>query len=220
MVYWGFLLPATNDLFIMEESLMEFPNQGLIKNPMLELRYEIEVHARPGDIFPWIKQLGYHRGGWYIDTWWDKFEQQHFWSNVVPEEARGTYQPAANQILPEYQDLKAGDIVPDGPPGSAFYEVVEIEENRLLLLYATTHFNYIAPQFVYRTRYAPKGAFCWAFILNEMEDNHTRLTSWWRSTGSPNTVFYLIKPFITLVDRAHQKEILKGIKKRVESMPA
>jgi hypothetical protein len=125
MVYWGFLLPATNDLFIMEESLMEFPNQGLIKNPMLELRYEI---ARPGDIFPWIKQLGYHRGGWYIDTWWDKFEQQHFWSNVVPEEARGTYQPAANQILPEYQDLKAGDIVPDGPPGSAFYEVSRLRK--------------------------------------------------------------------------------------------
>jgi len=196
---------------------MEFPNQDLIKTPMLDLRYESEINACPADIFPWLKQLGYHRGGWYIDTWWDKFEQQYFWPNIVPEEARGTYQPAADQILPEYQDLQAGDIIPDGPPGSAFYEVVEIEENRLLLLYATTHFNYIAPRFVYRTRYAPRGAFCWAFILNEMDDNHTRLISWWRSAGSPKTAFYLIKPIITLIDRAHQKEILKGIKKRVES---
>lgn len=194
---------------------MQFPNQDLIKDPMLDLRYEIEIRAKPAEIWPWIKQLGYHQGGWYIDTWWDKFEQQYFWPNLVPEGARGTYKPPANHILPEYQDLKVGDIVPDGPPGSAFYEVVGLEENRLLLLYATTHFNYIAPQFVYKTRYAPKGAFCWAFILDEIDRNHTRLVSWWRSAGSPKTAFNLIIPFISLIDRAHQREILKGIKRRV-----
>lgn len=195
---------------------MQFPNQDLIKDPMLDLRYEIEIRAKPAEIWPWIKQLGYHQGGWYIDTWWEKFEQQYFWPNLVPEEARGTYKPPANHILPEFQDLKVGDIVPDGPPGSAFYEVVGLEENRLLLLYATTHFNYIAPQFVYKTRYAPKGAFCWAFILNEIDRNHTRLVSWWRSAGLPKTAFYLIIPFISLIDHAHQREILKGIKRRVE----
>ena len=53
---------------------MEFPNPDLIKNPMLDLRYEIVIHARPADVFPWLKQVGYHRGGWYIDTWWDKYK--------------------------------------------------------------------------------------------------------------------------------------------------
>ena len=166
---------------------MEFPNQDLNKNPMLDLRYEIEINARPANIFPWIKQPGYHQGGWYVDTGWDVFKQKYFWLNIVPEEACGKYQPTANQILPEYQDLIAGDI---------------------------------APQFVYRTRHAPKGAFCWAFIPNEMVNHHTHLISWWRSAGSPKTAFYLIKPLITPVDRAHQKEILKGLDKRVESKPA
>jgi hypothetical protein len=131
---------------------MEFPNKDLIKEPMLDLYYKIEINASPADIFPWLKQVGYHRGGWYIDTWWDEFEQKYFWPNIVPKEARGTYKPPANEILPEYQNLTVGDIVPDGPPGSAVYEVVKVEEDRLLQLYDTTQFNYVAPQFVYNTR--------------------------------------------------------------------
>ena len=195
---------------------MGFPNQDLIKNTMLDLRYEIEIDARSEDIFPWLKQVGYHQGGWYIDTWWDKFEQKYFWPNVVPQEARGTYKPAADRILPEYQDISVGDIVPDGPPGSAYYEVVALEENRLFQLYATTHFNYVAPRFVYQTRYAPRGAFCWAFILDQLGENKTRLISWWRAEGYPEPGFNLIKPLFSIIDGAHQREILKGIKKRVE----
>jgi len=195
---------------------MDFPGERLIKDPMLDLYYKIEIGAKPEHIWPWIQQVGYHRGGWYIDTWWDKFSQKYFWPVVVPKEARGTYKPASNEILQEYQNVTKGDIIPDGPPGSAYYEVIEIEVNHLLLLYATTHFNYMAPQFVYKTRFAPKGAFCWAFIIREIDNNHSRLISWWRAEAYPKAGFFLFKPFLTLVDGAHQREILKGIKKRVE----
>lgn len=116
----------------------------------------------------------------------------------------------------KYQELTVGDIVPDGPPGSAYYEVVELEEDRLLLLYATTHFNYVAPQFVYKTRYAPRGAFCWAFILDKFDGNTTRLISWWRAEGYPKAGFNLLKPIYTIIDGAHQRAILRGIKTRVE----
>jgi hypothetical protein len=195
---------------------MDFPGESLIKDPMLDLYYEIEIGAKPEEIWPWMQQFGYHRGGWYIDTWWDKFEQKYFWPFVVPKEARGTYIPAASKILPEYQNISEGDIIPDGPPGSAFYEVVGVKENRLLLLYATSHFKYVAPQFVYKTKFAPNGAFCWAFIIREIDNDRSRLISWWRTEGYPKAGFILIKPFIKLVDGAHQREILKGIKKRVE----
>lgn len=195
---------------------MDFPGQNLIKDPVLDLIYEIDIEAKPEHIWPWIQQVVYHRGGWYIDAWWDEFEQKYFWPLIVAKEARGTYKPAANEILGEYQDVKKGDIIPDGPPGSAYYEVIEIEENHLLLLYATTHFNYMAPQFVYKTRFAPKGAFCWAFIIREIDNNHSRLISWWRADAHPKAGFILFKPIFTLVDGAHQRGILKGIKKRVE----
>jgi hypothetical protein len=196
---------------------MEFPGQELIKDPMLDLYYDIKIAAPPDDIWPWIQQLGYHRGGWYIDTWWNKFEEKYFWPAVVPKEDRGTYKPAANEILQEYQNIKKGDIIPDGPPGSAYYEVMEVQPNRLLLLWATSHFKYVAPQFLYRTRFAPSGAFCWAFIIDEIDQDNSRLISWWRVVGYPRAGFILLTPFLIFVDGIHQRAILRGVKKRVET---
>ena len=126
---------------------MDFPGRDLISDPMLELTYTIEITADPEEIWPWISQFGYHRGGWYIDTWWDQVAQQYFWPAVVPKEARGTFEPPADEILPQYQNIEQGDIIPDGPPGTAYYTVMEARPNQLLLLYATTHFKYMAPQF-------------------------------------------------------------------------
>ena len=40
---------------------MEFPNKDLIKEPMLDLYYEIDINAGPVDIYPWLNQVGYHR---------------------------------------------------------------------------------------------------------------------------------------------------------------
>lgn len=193
-----------------------FPGRSFIADPVIDRRCEIEILAEPSDIWPWILQMGYHRAGWYIDTWWDRFIQEQFWPRVVPREARGTYAPPADSILPAYQGLSPGDIVPDGPPGSAWYEVVGIEENRLLLLYATSHFKYVAPRFVYRTRHAPAGAFCWAFIISEVSTGRSRLTSWWQAQVQPRAAGVILRPLLAVVDRAHQREILRGIKRRVE----
>jgi hypothetical protein len=195
---------------------MDFPGKHLIKEPLLNLYYDIDINSAPEDIWPWVQQVGYHRGGWYIDTWWDRFEQKYFWPLIVPKEDRGIYKPASEEILQEYQSISKGDIIPDGPPGSAYYEVMDVEPNHLLLLYATSHFKYIAPKFMYKTKLAPRGAFCWAFIIHEIDNNHSRLISWWRAEAFPKGGFNLFKPFLALVDGAHQKEILKGIKKRVE----
>lgn len=195
---------------------MDFPGKDRISNPLVDLQYEISILAPPERIWPWIKQIGYHRGGWYIDTWWDEFSQKYFWPLIVPKDARPEFLPPVDKILPEYQDLKVGDTVPDGPPGSAYYDVVEIRENQLLLLHATTHFNYMAPQFVYKTKFAPQGAFCWAFILKEKNEAETLLVSWWQSNARPRKAFKLLKPLFVMIDGRHQREILKGIKTRVE----
>lgn len=196
---------------------MRFPGESRIQNPILDLHYEIEIDARPKEIWPWIVQMGYHRAGWYIDTWWDKAIQEHFWPRVVPKDARGSFAPPAFSIMQEFQSLSVGDPIPDGPPGSAYYEVIELRPDHLLLLYSTSHFKFVAPQFVYKTRFAPRGSFCWAFILEDLQDGRTILTSWWQAEIWPNKFFFIIKPFFKLVDKVHQMEILKGIKRRVEN---
>ncbi len=97
------------------------PGDRIVPDPLIELAYTIEIEAEPAAVWPWIVQVGYHRAGWYIDRWWDRIEQQYFWPLLVPAPDRGTWQPPADRILPQYQGLKVGDRIPDGPPGTAYY---------------------------------------------------------------------------------------------------
>ena len=193
-----------------------FPGDELVSNPILQLTYSIEVNTEPSAIWPWLIQVGYHRGGWYIDKWSDRIEQKYFWPLLVPSEARGIWKPPADDILPEFQNLMVGDTIPDGPPGSAFYEIVTLEKERVMVLTATTHFKYMAPRFIQGTRFEPSGLWCWTFILEPLPGLKTKLTSHWQGSGEPRFYLNLLKPFIWLIDQHQQREILKGIKRRAE----
>ncbi len=202
----------------MIESASTYPGDDIVTNPIIQLAYSIEINSDPSAIWPWLVQVGYHRAGWYIDKWSDRIEQQYFWPLLVPREVRGTWQPPAKEILPEFQNLKIGDTIPDGPPGSAFYEVVALEPQRFLVLLATTHFKYLAPRFVQGTRFEPRGKWSWTFILESISGSKTRLTSRWRGSGKPRLYINILKPVIWLIDHHQQREILKGIKRRVEGL--
>jgi hypothetical protein len=193
-----------------------YPGDDLVVEPRIALTYAIEVDATPPGVWPWIVQMGYHRSGWYIDTWWDRFAQIHIWPRLVPKEARGTYLPAAEEILPQFQGLRVGDTIPDGPPGTAHYEVAGLEENRFLLLYSTSHFKYMAPSFLAGTRLEPHGAFSWTFILETVQDSWRRIISRWRGIAGPALLILPWLPIVRIADHIHQKEILKGLKRRVE----
>lgn len=200
----------------MSKSEIFYPGDDLVPDPGIQLMHKIEVESEPSNIWPWIVQVGYHRAGWYIDKWTDRFEQQYFWPMLVPPEARGTWKPPANEILPEYQNLKVGDQIPDGPPGSAYYDVVELVPDKHMVLRATTHFKYMAPPFLHGTRFEPSGVWAWAFILEPITSSRTRLISRWSATGRPKAYFEFFKPFIWLVDHYQQRQVLQGIKRRVQ----
>ena len=57
----------------------------------------ITIDAPPAAVWPWLVQMGYGRGGWYS---YDQLDM------------RGT---SATKILPEYQAIAVGDIVPTSP---------------------------------------------------------------------------------------------------------
>ena len=54
----------------------------------------IGIDAAPGDVWPWLIQIGYGKAGWYSYDWIDN-----------------DFKPSADQILPEYQDLEVGDKI-------------------------------------------------------------------------------------------------------------
>lgn len=193
-----------------------YPGDELVPNPYFVTTHSIHINADPSAIWPWIVQMGYHRGGWYIDTWWDEFAIKYFWPLVVPKDDRPEFKPPATQIIDDLQNLKVGDTVLDGPPGSAYYHVMALEPNQYMLLRSISHFKYATPGFLQNTRWELKGSFSWAFILDKVDETATRLTIRARIIFEPRFPFILIKPLFVAIDTLHVRAMLRGFKKRVK----
>jgi hypothetical protein len=58
----------------------------------------ITISAPPQDVFPWIRQMGFGRAGWYSYDWLDNLGRK-----------------SASTIHDEWQTVEAGDKVPSGP---------------------------------------------------------------------------------------------------------
>jgi hypothetical protein len=58
----------------------------------------ITVSAPPADVFPWIRQMGFGKAGWYSYDWIDNLGRR-----------------SATTINPEWQEVHSGSTVPGGP---------------------------------------------------------------------------------------------------------
>ncbi len=92
---------------------------GLLVNPTYSGTMAVVVDAPPEDIWPWLVQIGYQRGGLYSYDWLDRLFGY-------------LDRPSATRILPEFQHLAVGDRIPLGRGPS--WPVAAIEPNRALVL--------------------------------------------------------------------------------------
>jgi hypothetical protein len=79
----------------------------------------VVVDAAPEQIWPWLVQIGYQRGGLYSYDWLDRLFGY-------------LDRPSAKSILPEFQHLAVGDRIPLGRGPS--WPVAVVEANRALVL--------------------------------------------------------------------------------------
>jgi hypothetical protein len=133
------------------------PGDELVPDPQIQTTRAVTIHAPVAAVWPWVAQLGYHRGGWYTNARLDKL----LWH---------IDNPSAERILPEFQRLEVGDTVPDGPEGTARFTVAAITPGRLLALHDPdgTHI--------------PHTDFSWTFVLHEIDAGSTRLVLRTRAT--------------------------------------
>jgi hypothetical protein len=189
---------------------------------MLETTHACTIDPSPNGVWPWIVQMGYYRAGWYTDPdWWDYWPDRYLrW--VSREEAENTGNahrdaPSADRILPELQNLAAGDVILDGPPGTAYFTVAALEPHRLLALHSTAHLRFLFPAEVRENpRWGIAGEFSWAFVLREMEGGKTRLILRTRGNAAPPLYRYFVAAFLPLADWALARKMLRGIKRRAE----
>ncbi len=102
-----------------DEISRELPGDDLLTDADIVATRAITIDASPGDIWPWLVQMGSGRGGAYTYDW--------------IENLFGLGMHSADEILPRFQDLKLGDEIPLGP-GRPIMRVEVFEPERALTL--------------------------------------------------------------------------------------
>ena len=167
-----------------EELKMSLPCDGLVEHPKLNATHAITINAAVQDVWPWLVQIGQKRGGFYSYTWLE---------NLVGCEMRN-----ADQIVPEWQDLKVGDEVwlhPKTPP----LKVLAIEPGRAIVLENS-----------------------WTFFLRPIDEHRTRLIIRGRGEFNPDLKNALLNFILWrgVFEPAHfimERKMMLGIKQRAEA---
>jgi hypothetical protein len=214
-------LPAEAGFFgaTREEERMPLPGDDVVASPLLKTTHAITIDAAPEEVWPWLMQIGQGRAGFYSDSpWWDACVDLYY-RLLSREQGRtpvGYSGRNTQRIVPAWQDLREGEAILDGPPGTACYIVRKIEPNRLLLLFTDTHLPFMLP-----ARFRPRvsGELSDAFLLAPLDRGRTRVLRRMRVTCSP-LAFRLIAVPIVLVwgELITARNFLRGLKRRAEGV--
>lgn len=102
-----------------EEVRAALPGDGLVPAPDVVMDRGFALPAPPGEVWPWIVQLGKERSGWYLPGWAEA---------LIPARRR-----ALRHIDPALQGLAAGDVIADWGGRDATFEIVEVDPPRALV---------------------------------------------------------------------------------------
>jgi hypothetical protein len=169
------------------ETKRPMPGDDEVKRPISVSTNAVSIRARAADIWPWLVQMGYRRGGMYS---YDRIDRL---LGILDR-------PSANRIIPEFQHLQVGDVIPMGKPPS--WPVKAIEPNKSLLI-------------VIRE---PGVEVTWCFMLDEIDDKQTRLVLRVRSRLAVTPMLLLSLPIMYPGQYLMIRKMLLGIKQRAESL--
>jgi hypothetical protein len=164
-----------------DETTRPLPGDDLVPEAQASETRGITIEASVDTIWPWLVQMGYGRGGWY---------------SIDQLDMRGR---SADRIVEAWQDLAIGQIMPTHPGGG--FEVKLVEPNRTLVLYgdpSTMQPRAAAESEAMPAGLAASGTFLaqtpsefrasWAFVLEPVGPNRTRLIErmrYWGGEGTP-----------------------------------
>jgi hypothetical protein len=179
-----------------DEVRRTLPGDDLVARPLWESTRAITIDAPPGEVWPWIVQMGFpaFRAGWYTPYWLDRLQ----W---------GIEDRSADEIVPGLQELAVGDRVPDSADWSVFFSVREVDPAHALVLHSTRHVM----------RPMRSNEFSWAFVLEPREGGRTRLLIRARGRMEPRLARVVLGPLISVGDFLNASAMLRGIRSRAEA---
>jgi hypothetical protein len=175
------------------------PGDGTVRHPHAVTDHAITIGAPPEAVWPWLTQMGWHRGGYYTPRWVDRL--------LFPAN-----QPSLDVLDPGLlRDLAVGDTIPDGPPGTAWFVVEEAGPPGTLVLHSTTH---VPPS--WRQKLGAAVDWTWSFHLTRLTGGRTRLQVRMRGRATP---WWLAAAYIAAIvpaDYIMATGMLRGLRRRAE----
>ena len=203
------------------------PGDALVAEADLVETRAVDIDAPPEQVWPWLAQLGYGRGGWYgfsaLDRPW------------AP--SGGPMGESADEILPEFGDLAEGDLVPTHPQGGFVARTVEPNEALVLYLDDTMMREQISELAAEAADAVeeqggelevdadmdmdlPPYQVTLAFELSELAGERTRLIERVRVHVEASEQQLRARPFVAAGLFAFMRSQLQGIKRRAEGVEA
>lgn len=175
------------------------PGDEMVDRPQTVATHATTLPAPPEEVWPWLVQVGWHRGGWYTPRWVDVL--------LFPDNA-----PSADHLLPEHDSLAVGDLVPDGPPETECAFVVrEVVAPEHLVLESTTHLP-----LGWRASGRARLHWTWSFVLRPVDDGRaTRLVFRWRARTAPIWLTAGAHLAIVPADLLMSRGMMRGLRARV-----
>lgn len=130
---WSLSWGATN-----EEINRDMKGDDILNSPSFVATRGISIQASPEAVWPWIVQIGYRRAGFYS---YDRLDNDGIHSS--------------DTILPEYQGLRVGDVIPITKEVDAVVVILDPYETMVL-------------------DFLP---WVWSWRLDEIETGYTRLVT-------------------------------------------
>ena len=176
-----------------KEIASPIPGDDLIPSPITVTTRGMRINAPVEKVWPWLVQIGQGRGGFYSYDWLENI----FGMNIH----------TSDRILPDYQQLTIGDLVP-------FWQGVgvtvrEIDPPYLLVLGGAFDPN------------SSEVGGTWTFMLHPLDAATSRLLIRTRIAEFPPSWLSRIFTFV-LLEPAHfimERGMLLGIKQRAEQSP-
>ena len=179
----------------------------------------ITIDAPPARVWPWLVQMGFGRAGWYS---YDRVDMS----------GRST-----DRIVPEWQSISVGDTVATHPGGGLIVKTVEPEHALVLYLdneivqswtarptehaegNGKTPANLAAAGAFMNAAQPPQFAASWAFVLESLGDERTRLIERFRiGFGEAKPWNRYALPLMGFGVFVMMRKQMLGIRERAEGM--
>lgn len=164
----------------------EMTGDARIAQPTYSATLAVSIAAESADVWPWLVQIGYRRGGLYSYDWLDRLFGY-------------LDAPSADRILPQFQQLREGDVIPIGRgPG---FPVAAVDVGRTLVLGGDANGT----------------QWTWELAIYPAADESVRLVSRNRVYAPRTVASTLLMAVIEPAAFIMTRKMLLGIKRRAES---